>query len=127
MAQKEFTYKGKSEEEIKLLSLTQFAELLPSRLRRKIKRGFTEEEKKLVKKVQKNEKNIETHCRDMIIIPEMFGKTIKVFNGKEFIPVMVDFQMAGHVLGEFSLTRKSTSHSAPGVGATKSSSALSVR
>jgi small subunit ribosomal protein S19 len=127
MVQKEFTYKGKTEEEIKALSLTQFAELVPSRLRRKIKRGFTEEEKKLLKKVQKHEKNIETHCRDMIILPEMFGMTIKVFNGKEFVPVMVNFNMVGHILGEFSMTRKSTTHSSPGVGATRSSSALSVR
>lgn len=127
MVQKEFTYKGKTEQEVKALSHAQFAEIVPSGLRRKIKRGFTEEEKKLIKKVQKGESNIETHCRDMIILPEMFGKTIKVFNGKEFVAVNVSFQMVGHVLGEFALTRKSTAHSAPGVGATRSSAALSVR
>jgi len=35
--------------------------------------------------------------------------------------------MIGHYFGEFSLTRKRSEHSAPGVGATRSSSALSVR
>ncbi len=127
MAKKEFKYKGKSVEELKALSVEKYIELVPSSLRRKFKRGFTEEEKKLVKKIENNENNIETHCRDMIIIPVMFDKTIKVYTGKEFFPVAVTAEMAGHVLGEFSLTRKSSKHSAPGVGATRSSSALSVR
>jgi len=127
MAKKEFMYKGKSEEELKNLSLSQLAELLPSRLRRKIKRGFTDQEKILLKKIQKGEKNIETHCRDMIILPLMYGMVIKVHNGKEFVPLTVTSEMTGHILGEFALSRKSIKHSSPGVGATKSSSALSVR
>jgi len=127
MAKKEFSYKGKSEEELKNLSLTQLAELLPAGLRRKIKRGFTDQEKILLRKIQNEEKNIETHCRDMIILPLMFGMVIKVHNGKEFVPLTVTSEMTGHVLGEFALSRKSIKHSSPGVGATKSSSALSVR
>ena len=71
MVKKEFTYKGKTPEELSEMSLSQFAEIVPSRLRRKIKRGFTEQEKILLKKIEKNEKNIETHCRDMIILPTM--------------------------------------------------------
>jgi len=35
--------------------------------------------------------------------------------------------MAGHVLGELSLTRRRVAHSAPGVGATRSSASVSVR
>jgi len=35
--------------------------------------------------------------------------------------------MIGHVFGEFVSTRKRLAHSAPGVGATKSSSNLSVK
>lgn len=127
MAIKEFTYKGKNEKDLKALSLTQFAEIVPSRLRRKIKRGFTDQEKILLKKVEKNEKNIETHCRDMAILPVMFGKQIKVYNGKEFSPVTVTAEMVGHVLGEFAMTRKGVRHNAPGIGATRSSDALSVR
>jgi len=127
MVKKEFSYKGKSEEELKELSLSQFAEIVPSRIRRKIKRGFTEQEKILLSKIEKNESNIETHCRDMIILPIMFGKSIKVYTGKEFFAVNVNVEMVGHVLGEFALTRKLTTHSAPGVGATRSSAALSVR
>ncbi|MFT4303266.1 MAG: 30S ribosomal protein S19 [Candidatus Woesearchaeota archaeon] len=127
MAKKEFKYKGHTEEELKNMSLAQYAEIVPSRLRRKILRGLTPSEKVLVSKLEKNESNIETHCRDILILPIMFGKTIKVHNGKEFVPVQVSFEMAGHILGEFVLTRKMITHNSPGVGATKSSSALSVR
>lgn len=127
MAKKEFTYKGNTEAELKDLSLTKLSEILPARLRRKIKRGFTDQEKILLKKIEKDEKNIETHCRDMLILPSMFGKTIKVYNGKEFAQVMVNAELIGHVLGEFALTRKAIKHNAPGIGATKSSGALSVR
>jgi len=35
--------------------------------------------------------------------------------------------MIGHYFGEFSLTRGRVHHSAPGIGATKSSGALSVK
>ena len=127
MAKKEFRYKGKTAEELSELSVAQYAELVPSALRRKIRRGFTDAEKAFIKRVEKGENNIETHCRDMIILPGMFGKTIKIHNGKEFVPVGITAEMAGHVLGEFALTRKQASHSAPGVGATRSSGALSVR
>jgi len=35
--------------------------------------------------------------------------------------------MLGHYLGEFALTRAKVAHSAPGVGATRSSSNVSVK
>lgn len=127
MARKEFTYRGKTVEELKKMSLQEFSLLVPARERRKIKRGFTDAEKKLLKVIQKNPKNIETHCRDMIIIPQMIGMTIRVYNGKEFSTITIEPEMIGHRLGEFALTRKSVTHSAPGVGATRSSTAISVR
>ncbi len=127
MAKKEFTYKGKSMEELKKLSITELAALLPSRHRRKIKRGFTEQNKILLEKIRGNERNIETHSRDMIILPEMVGITIKVHNGRTFEPVAVQEDMIGHYLGEFVLTRKRVAHSAPGIGATRSSASLSVK
>ena len=63
----------------------------------------------------------------MIILPEMIGKTIKVHSGKEFVPVIIIEEMIGHCLGEFVLTRRRVEHSAPGIGATRSSAALSVK
>jgi small subunit ribosomal protein S19 len=57
----------------------------------------------------------------------MVGKTIKVYSGKEFLPVVIIDEMIGHYLGEFVLTRNRVEHSAPGIGATRSSAALSVK
>ena len=127
MAKKEFTYRGKTLEELKMLSLNELASLLPARQRRSLKRGLTEQQKILLKKIKKNESNIETQCRDMIVLPEMIGKTIKVHSGKEFVPVIIIDEMIGHCLGEFVLTRRRVEHSAPGIGATRSSAALSVK
>lgn len=127
MAKKIFTYKGKTTEELQKLSLNEFAELVPSRLRRSLKRGFTEEQKKLLKSIEKGSKNIKTHCRNMVILPSMVNKTIKIHQGKEFVPVLITEEMIGHVLGEFAMTRKKVAHSAPGIGATRSSAAMSVK
>ena len=127
MAKKEFTYRGKTVDELKSMSHLELAQLLPARQRRTIKRGFTEQQKILIKKVKANKKNIETHCRDMIILPEMFGMMIKVHTGREFVIVNVEADMVGHYLGEFAMTRKRVAHSAPGIGATRSSASLSVK
>ena len=127
MVKKEFTYRGKKLEELKTLSLNELASLMPARQRRSLKRGLTEQQKILLKKIKKNESNIETQCRDMIILPEMVGKAIKVHSGKEFVPVIIVDEMIGHCLGEFVLTRRRVEHSAPGIGATRSSAALSVK
>lgn len=126
MAKKEFTYRGKTLEELKSLSIKDFMNLLPSRQRRSLKRGITDQHKKVLEKMKKG-KNIKTQCRDIIILPEMVGKLIKIHNGKEFVTISIHAQMIGHYLGEFTLTRKGVSHSAPGVGATRSSASVSVR
>ncbi len=127
MAKKEFSFMGMTLEEVRALSLNEIMPLLPSSSRRSLKRGFTEQQKTLMEKIRKNKNNIETHCRDMVILPELVNKTIKVHNGKEFVPVTIAPEMIGHRLGEFALTRKKISHSSPGVGATRSSAAISVR
>ncbi len=127
MARKEFTYKGKTTEELKKMSLSELAQLLTSRQRRSLNRGYTEQQKILLKKIRSNKKNIETHCRDIIIVPELIGTIIKVHSGREFIPVSIEPDMIGHRLGEFISTRKRVQHSAPGIGATRSSASLSVK
>lgn len=125
MAKKEFRYKGLLPEELKKLSLEELAEILPSRERRSLKR-LDEGKKKLLAKIEKKDK-VKTHEREMIIIPSMFGKIISVHNGKDFVDVHVVPEMIGMRLGQLVLTRKRLQHSAPGVGATKSSAAASVR
>ena len=127
MAKKELTWRGKSEEEAKKMDLKEFAQMVAARERRKILRGFSPFEKALIKDVQNNEKQIKTHCRDMVVLPIMIGKMIHVYNGKEFVQFMVTLEMLGHRLGEFALTRRLVRHSAPGIGATRSSAAISVK
>ncbi len=127
MAKKEFTYKGFSEEELKKMSPNEFAEIAPSRTRRTIKRGFTEAQKVVISAIEKGKTDIKTHCRDLIILPNMIDLTFRIHTGKEFRQVKIMPEMIGHFLGEFALTRKRIAHSSPGVGATKSSSSVSVK
>lgn len=126
MVKKEFTYRGKTIEELKKMDTNEFIKLLSSRERRSIKRGFTEQEKILMNELRKKD-NVETHCRDLVILPQIVGKKLRVYSGKEFFQIMIEPDMIGHRLGEFVLTRKSVTHSAPGIGATRSSSNLAVK
>jgi small subunit ribosomal protein S15e len=64
---------------------------------------------------------VKTHLRDMIIVPEMIGSQVGVYNGKVFNNVEIKPEMVGHYLGEFSITYKPVSHGRAGIGATKSS------
>jgi small subunit ribosomal protein S19 len=127
MAKKEFTFRGKPLDELQRMSMSELAELLPSAARRKIKRGLTAQEKILLNNLKTSKKTVKTHCRTMIVLPEMVSKTIKIYNGKSFEDVMIQPEMIGHYFGEFVMTRKKVSHSAPGIGATKSSANVSVK
>ncbi|MCS7129405.1 MAG: 30S ribosomal protein S19 [Candidatus Caldarchaeum sp.] len=129
---REFTYRGYTLDQIRSMSMDSFIKLLPSRMRRSLyKRGLTPAQSKLLLKVRearrlveaggRPEKPIKTHCRDMVIIPEMIGLTIHVHNGKEFQPVEITPEMLGHRLGEYVITNKKVVHGRAGVGATRSS------
>ncbi len=117
---RDFKYRGYTLEELQKMPLDELAKLLPARERRKLKRGFTEQEEKLLRKLRKKG-TARTHCRDMVVLPEMVGKVVFVHNGKEFGRVEIKPEMIGHRLGEFALTRRFEKHSGPGVGATRSS------
>jgi small subunit ribosomal protein S19 len=122
---RKFTYRGYTLEELLKMPRDKFLELLPARQRRSLKRGFSQRQKKLLMKIEKaragQKVRLKTHCRDMIVLPEMVGLTIEVHNGKEFVKVDVKPEMIGHYLSEFALTRKRVKHGAPGMGATRSS------
>src|SRR3546814_11005012 len=45
-----------------------------------------------------------------MILPEMVGYTIAVHNGRNHVPVLVNENMVGHKLGEFTLTRTFKGH-----------------
>jgi small subunit ribosomal protein S19 len=69
----------------------------------------------------KETKPIKTHCRDMVVLPEMVGLNLLVHSGKEFTSVDVKPEMVGHYLGEFVITNKKVVHGTPGIGASRSS------
>ena len=68
----------------------------------------------LMEKVQaaqeEGEDVITTWSRRSTIYPEMVGLTIRVYNGREHVPVYVTENMVGHKLGEFSFTRRFGGH-----------------
>ncbi|MHA1653558.1 MAG: 30S ribosomal protein S19 [Candidatus Thorarchaeota archaeon] len=122
-------YRGYKLEELAKMNMDSLIELLPSHRRRTLKRGLPPRQKKLLmklraaRKAQRKGKDVvvKTHCRDMVILPEMVDLTVAVHNGKEFVRFKILPQMIGHVLGEFSITCKQVKHGNPGIGATKSS------
>ena len=124
---KELLWQGRTEEKVKEMDLKEFMALIPSRQRRSLKRGYTEAQKKLLKRIEAGANNIKTHCRNIIITPNMLGKNFRVYTGKEYFLVAITLEMLGHYLGEFAHTRKYVKHSSAGVGATRSSKAVSAR
>ncbi|KAJ6352322.1 hypothetical protein OIU76_001522 [Salix suchowensis] len=64
---------------------------------------------------------VRTHLRNMIIVPEMIGSVIGVYNGKTFNQVEIKPEMISHYLAEFSISYKPVKHGRPGIGATHSS------
>ena len=129
MARKVFKFRGYSIEELQAMSLEEVIELLPSRQRRSLKRGFLLRQEKVLAKMEKVdiENNdgrpevIKTHCRDMIVLPNMVGYTFGIYNGKEFVEVTIKPEMIGCYFGEFAQTRSRVQHGDPGMGATRSS------
>lgn len=133
---KRFTYRGKTLEQLLEMSMDELIRLLPSRQRRSLLRGFTPSQRILLEKIrraraksgsQKKPVVVKTHVRDMIVLPEMIGLTIAVYNGKEFIPVKIVPEMIGHYLGEFSPTCRQVVHGEPGLKATRSSLHLALK
>jgi len=123
---KEFRYRGKSIEELSSMSTEALLELLPSRARRSLNRGVSEEKRKILEdaraiKEGRLQGQIKTHARDMIVLPSMVGLTIGVHNGKEFVPLEIKAEMIGRYLGEFVITNKKVVHGTPGIGSSRSS------
>ena len=130
---KGFSFQGKTLEELRALSVQEFARFVNSRARRSLLRGFDKQFDKqidaaLAEKAKGREpKPVRTHLRDAIVVPKMVGLKIAVHRGNTFEVVEVKQEMLGHYLGEFSLTRKKLMHGKAGIGATKSSTAITAR
>ena len=123
---REFTYRGLSQKELEELPLDKLLKLFPARIRRSLTRGINDNKRKLIGEIKaakegKLKTPINTHLRDLIILPFMIGTTVNVYSGKEFVPVTITSEMVSHYLGEYVITNKRVNHGAPGVGASRSS------
>jgi len=133
MARKHY-YRGKGAEELKALTVDEFRGMVKARGRRLLRRGNVRL-KKLLEKVAKarkameggREKVIRTHVREAVILPEWVGRKFGVHNGKEFKTVVIQEEMIGRRLGEFSHTTGRVQHSGPGVGATRGSKFIPLK
>lgn len=119
-----FQYRGFTLDELRQKSMDDFISLLPSRQRRSLTRGMSTQHIKLMERImvsKDSKKPVRTHCRDFIILPELIGAIVNVYNGREFLRVNLLPEMLGHYLGEYAPTCKQVKHSAPGIGATRGS------
>ena len=121
-----FRYRGFTIDELRQKSMDEIISLFPARQRRSLRRDMPQSHIHLFEKCQKrrasdSKKPIRTHVRDFIVLPDLVDMEIHVHNGKEFIRVRILPEMVGRFLGEFAPTCKMVKHSAPGVGATRSS------
>lgn len=59
---------------------------------------------------------VKTHLRNAVILPQMVGGVVGVYNGKVYVTVEIKPEMIGKYLGEFSVTYRPVNHGKPGVG-----------
>lgn len=73
------------------MSNEDFVKLVHARARRRFSRGLKRKPMALIKKLRKAKKEaqpnekpavVRTHLRDMIVVPEMIGSVIGIYNGK---------------------------------------------
>jgi small subunit ribosomal protein S15e len=90
---KKFTYRGVDLDKLLDLNHEELMELVNSRQRRRFSRGLKRKPMALIKRLRKAKaaarplerpEGIKTHLRNMIIVPEMIGSVVGVYNGKVF-------------------------------------------
>jgi small subunit ribosomal protein S19 len=83
-------------------------------LSRSLKKGPFVHESLLAKVEELNSRNdkrvVKTWSRASMIMPQMIGHTIAVYNGRKHVPVYITENMIGHKLGEFAPTRLFRGH-----------------
>ncbi len=133
---RKFSYRGVDLDKLLDLSTEDFTKLATARVRRRFNRGLKSKPFGLIKKLraakeatEPNEKPamVKTHLRNMIVVPEMIGSVIGIYNGKVFNQVEIKPEMVGHYLGEFSITYTPVRHGRPGIGASASSKFVSLK
>jgi ribosomal protein uS19 len=137
-SQRNYTYRGKTLDDLRAMDYKDFIELLPTRRRRYLQRSFCEKHVHLMEKLKKARLSVEgqagvrppvvkTHLRAMVVLPEFVDNIIGIYDGRAFAEVQIKPEMIGSVLAEFAPSKKVVKHSKAGVGATRSSSATSLK
>lgn len=125
-----FQFRGIELSELVKKNHEELAQLFNARKRRRFNRKYGPEYFRLMQKLRNAKKDVplgekppavKTHLRDTIILPEMIGSVLGVYNGLGFTELEVRAEMVGHHIGEFSITYKPIRHGRPGIGATSSS------
>ena len=125
---KKFSYRGVDLEQLLELKTDKLVELFCARQRRRFRRGLGRKPLALVKKLRKAKREVQgmdkpetirTHLRNMIIVPEMIGAIVGVYNGKVFNTVEIKPEMVGTYLAEYAITYKPISHGRAGIGGEK--------
>jgi small subunit ribosomal protein S15e len=128
---KKFSFRGVDLDALLDMSTDELVKLFNARARRRFQRGLKRKPMALIKKLRAAKLKVKdsidkpeivkTHLRNMIIVPEMIGSVIGVYNGKTFNQIEIKPEMIGHYLAEFSISYKPVKHGRPGIGATHSS------
>ena len=125
---KKFSYRGVDLEQLLELKTDKLVDLFCARQRRRFRRGLGRKPLALVKKLRKAKREVQgmdkpetirTHLRNMIIVPEMIGAIVGVYNGKVFNTVEIKPEMVGTYLAEYAITYKPISHGRAGIGGDK--------
>jgi small subunit ribosomal protein S15e len=113
------SYRGIDLDKLPDYSNQDLMELFNARQRRKFSRGIKRKPIALLKKLRQAKREtaysdkpdpVKTQLRNMIIVPEMIGSVVGVYNGKQYINVEVKPEMIGYYLAEFSITYKPIKH-----------------
>ncbi|KAI1174865.1 putative 40S ribosomal protein S15 [Nemania sp. FL0916] len=142
---RKFSYRGVELDNLLELGSDDLRTLFHARARRRLSRGLRRKPMGLVRKLRAAKQNAapnekaslpttaadcratpqpaecRTHLRNMIVVPELIGSVVAVYNGKVFNSIEIRPEMVGHYLGEFSISYTPVKHGRPGIGATHSS------
>ena len=127
---KKFFYRGVEVQDLVGRQRHELLQMFTAHARRRFVRGLKAQPLALMNRLRKAKKEaaegekpapVKTHIRDMVIVPEMVGSIVGVYNGKHFLGIEMRADMVGHYFAEFSMSYKPCVHGKPGIGATNSS------
>merc|ERR1712138_201868 len=92
---RKYSYRGVDLENLLVMPMAELMDLVHARARRRFKHGLKRKYYALLKRLRAAKKGVDvaagekptcikTHLRNMIILPEMIGSVVGVYNGKVF-------------------------------------------